>query len=487
MTMKATDPCPPGASTGLNRTEVVGHRTDEWSADHEPQLMELARILHRRRRLIAAIVAFGVMLAGVAGLLVAPKYTATAQVVVEPEQPGPIGSRAEAPRLTDQSAIDTHVTMLASRDHLRRVLEGLAASDRTAPDAALPDPLPQGETASSDAGPQQTSNPALTIGELVRRVNVWFAATTKSGPAASQAIDDLNRGLRVLQERTSRVISVSFTAETPERAAAVANRVVQQYVSDQAQKKRVQANLELTALDDRAAKLKDQLDRTGESIQSLLTGPAATTGDQGGARLRALESEAAASRQAYAGILQWQKDIRDQQEIATPDVRILSLASPPDRPSSTNPIWFIPPMLIACLVLASLLAVVLERLDQGLHNEQDVTDALGLPCIGLVPQLPRSFADRPSSYLLSNPFTPYTEAIRSAVATLHLAEVHPRPRTVLVSSSVPGEGKTTMAVSLAVYAALLGRRVLLVDFDGRHPSALRVLGRPSKAPPSNLQ
>jgi uncharacterized protein involved in exopolysaccharide biosynthesis len=442
--------------------------------------MELARILRRRRRLILTIVAFGVMLAGVAGLLVAPKYTAIAQIVVENEQPGPIGSRGEAPRPTDQSAIDTHVAMLGSRDHLRRMLESLTASDRAAPNEASPDPLPRRETAEGDGAPAHTANPALSLSEMARRVKIWFAAITNSGQAASQALDDLNRGLRVLQERTSRVISVSFTASTPERAAAVANRVVQQYVSDQAGKKRAQSNLELADLDGRAAELRDQLDHASENIQKL-------TGDQGDARLGMLKREAAASREAYAGILQRQWDIRDQQEIAKPEVRIFSLASPPDRPSSANPMLFISPMLVLSLGVASLLAVVLERLDQGLHNEHDVATALGLPCIGLVPQLPRSYARRPSSYLLGNPFTPYTEAIRSAVATLHLAEVHHRPRTVLVSSSVPGEGKTTMAVSLSVYAALLGRRVLLIDFDCRHPSALRVLGRPSKAPPSSLQ
>jgi len=488
MTMKAEDSSPPTAATGLIRSEAPTRCIDEWSADREPHLMEMARILNRRRRLIITIAAFSVMLAGVAGLLVSPKYTATAQIVVESEQPGPLGSREEAPRPTDQSAIDTHVTMLASRDHLRRVLESLATSDRATPGAAAPDSLPRSETADGNGAPAETANPALDLGELARRVKVWLAAITNSGPAASHALDDLNRGLKVLQERTSRVISVSFTAKTPERAAAVANAVVQQYVSDQAAKERAQANLELAALDDRAAKLKSQLDHATESIQSLLRAePTAAASDQVDARLRALEGEAAASREAYAGILQRQKNIRDQLEIAKPEVRIFSLASPPDRPSSTNPIWFIPPMLIASLIAASLLAVVLERLDQGLHNEHDVTDALGLPCIGLVPQLPRSFARRPSSYLLSNPFTPYTEAIRSAVATLHLAEAHHRPRTVLVSSSVPGEGKTTMAVSLAVYAALLGRRVLLVDFDGRHPSALRVLGQPSQTPPSSQQ
>jgi polysaccharide biosynthesis transport protein len=489
MNVRIEDPCPPSAPTGLNRSEAATRSAGEQSADRETHLVQLARILRRRRRLIVTIAAFGVTLAGFTGLLVAPKYTATAQIVVEPEQPGPIGRREEAPRPTDQSAIDTHVMMLSSRDHLRRVLESLAPSDSAARDMAPPDPLPDLETDNVDHEPALDTNP-LTLGELARRVKIWFAAIIDNGSAAGQALNELDRGLKVLQERTSRVISVSFAAKTPERAAAVANRVVGQYVSDQAEKKRAQANLELTALDERAAKLKRQLDDASEKIQVLLLSePAATagTGDAGSVPLRALEREAAGSRQAYAGILQRQKDIRDQLEIAKPEVRIFALALPPDRPSSVNPILFIFPMLIASLIAASLLAVVMERLDQGLHNEQDAIDALGFPCIGLVPRLPRSHADQPSSYLLGKPFTPYTEAIRSTFATLQLAEAHPRPRTVLVSSSVPGEGKTTVTVSLSVYAALLGKRVLLVDFDCRHPSAMRMLGAPAKAASSRLE
>ena len=85
MTLQAGDPCPPSASTGLSRSEAAMPCIDERSTDREPHLMELARTLRRRRRLILTIVAFGVMLAAVAGLLVAPKYTATAQIVVENE------------------------------------------------------------------------------------------------------------------------------------------------------------------------------------------------------------------------------------------------------------------------------------------------------------------------------------------------------------------------------------------------------------------
>jgi uncharacterized protein involved in exopolysaccharide biosynthesis/Mrp family chromosome partitioning ATPase len=500
--MEIRDPFPPGPATFIDQPlpAAPAPRVDERAlAPEEPHLMQLARILRRRRRLIVTIAACGTMLAGVASLLVPPKYTATAQLVVEPQQTAPIGNRVDGSRPTDQSVIDTHVTMLSSRDHLRHVLDSLSGNSAFAvPGQAtaetnatgMPNDYPPRSAAANGAvEPTETMNSAPGFDELVRRAKIWLGAIVGREPAPTRELDALDQGLKVLQERTSRVISVSFTAKSPDKAAAIVNRVVQLYVSGQVEQKRAQANQELAALDERAGKLKTELESASEITQTLLLpqpGAAPGASGKGGeqdARLRALERDAAASGQAYAGLLQRQKDIRDQQETVTPDIRVLSLASPPDRPSSVNPILFIFPALIASLMSASLLAIVLEQLDQGLRNERDVTDALGLPCIGLVPRLPPSYANQPFRYLLSKPLTPYAEAIRSAAATLRLADPHQRPTTILISSSVPGEGKTTIAASLCVYASLLGRRVLLVDFDWRHPSALRALGgRPAEPP-----
>jgi polysaccharide biosynthesis transport protein len=506
MEIKLADAFSPSRTSRINRPLPIGSRRciDEHATDNEPHFLQLARIFRRRRRLIATTAVFGAMLAGALGLLIPPKYTATAQIVVEPQQAGPIGSRAATPRSTDESAIDTHVTMLTSRAHLRRVLDSLSNNSGSAPtsDKASSERKPADRPGdnlaapavdNNDLNPAETMTTASGFGELGGRLKIWLGAIAGTGPASDRELDELERGLKVIQERTSRVLSVSVTAKSSERAATVANRVVQLYLGDQANHTRVQANRELAALDERARNLKSELDKAGEAMRTLLVSQVTAssgTGEEGKeaeARLRALERAAASSGQAYAGILQRERELRGDQEIMTPEVRILSLASPPPRPSSTNPVMFIFPAIVASLIGASLLAIMLERLDQGLHTEHDVTNALGLPCIGLVPQLPRSHADRPSCYLLSKPFTPYIEAIRSALATLHLAVPNLGSRVVLISSSVPGEGKTTLAVSLSVYAALLGKRVLLVDFDSRHPSVLRMLRGTRKDPINNPQ
>jgi len=189
--------------------------------------------------------------------------------------------------------------------------------------------------------------------------------------------------------------------------------------------------------------------------------------------VRELERKAAATGEFYENLIKRREQLRTEE--AVPDMRVLSLASPPDRPSSLSPLLFILPCLIVFSVGGSLLAVARERLDPGLCSTQDVSDSLGVPCIGFVPLIRHLGNARPHEYLLEHPFAAYTEAIRSLVAVLQLAAPGGAPKVILVSSSVPQEGKTTLAVSFAVYAALIGRRVLLVDLDFRHPTVSREL------------
>jgi polysaccharide biosynthesis transport protein len=483
-------------------TNVIrAHGFSEQTMDRDLHVVPLASILRRRRRLILTVAVVGAMLAGAVGLLIPPRYTATAQLIVESQQADSVGGLATTTRATDESAIDTQVTMLSSPDHLRRVLGSLSQERKfratpeaeTKPDAIASNPADDKaspafvgeEPAAISASPTE----ALSVGELGRRLKVWFGAPFSNGNTSARDLDEVERRLKVMQERRSRVISVSFTATNPERAASVANRVVELHIARQAEEKRIQANQELNRIEKRVAELKAESERTGEAIQTSLEQrlAAGVGGREGELRLRELEHDAAANGQSYAGLLRRQAEIRDQQENVLPDATILSLATPPDRPSSPNPILFVFPALIVSLICGSLLVVVRERLDRGLRCERDVTDALGIPCIGLVPQLSRSNSARLYHCLLNKPFMPYTEAIRSAAATLQLAAPQRAPVTVLISSSVPGEGKTTMAISLAAYAAHLGKRVLLVDFDFRHPSVLRRLHGKSEKSIQDLQ
>jgi Mrp family chromosome partitioning ATPase len=191
------------------------------------------------------------------------------------------------------------------------------------------------------------------------------------------------------------------------------------------------------------------------------------------ARLRELQREATAFAQLYDSLVQRQKVVLEGGN-GQPDVRILSLASIPNRPSSFSPLLFILPAMVFASIGAGLVAVLLDQLDGTLRTERDVTDALGVPCIGAVPLLKRQGKLHPHQLVLQD--ARYTEAIRSVVAAALLADPEKSPKVFLVTSSVPAEGKTTLAISFAAYAASIQRRVLLIDLDFGHPSIASQLG-----------
>jgi capsular exopolysaccharide synthesis family protein len=83
---------------------------------------------------------------------------------------------------------------------------------------------------------------------------------------------------------------------------------------------------------------------------------------------------------------------------------------------------------------------------------------------------------RPHQYLREKPLSAYAEAIRGVHTALKLSNPANPPKVVLVTSSLPEEGKTTFAVSLATLVARSQKRVLLIDLDLRHPSVHRELG-----------
>ncbi|MNE11938.1 Tyrosine-protein kinase YwqD [compost metagenome] len=123
----------------------------------------------------------------------------------------------------------------------------------------------------------------------------------------------------------------------------------------------------------------------------------------------------------------------------------------------------------------------MEMLDDGLLTADDVEARLGLPTLGSVPLL-MSIADRkdrhmpPTEYLLARPLSGFAEAFRSLRTSILYARLGQAVKVVTVTSALPGEGKTTTSVCLAISAAQAGSRVVVVDCDIRRRNVSRLLG-----------
>ena len=217
-----------------------------------------------------------------------------------------------------------------------------------------------------------------------------------------------------------------------------------------------------------------------QTIEIQLDGYKSRSTENRGAevQLRELERQADTSRTLYEALPHpLQGDAR-----AAGDHRARRAAgrASPRRPTGRRrpaPKLFAAAGFLASGMLAALLALLLDRLDRGLRSAREVESALGLPTLALVPQLDKlKRGQRPYQYLMDKPLSAYTEAIRGVYMALKLTNIDRAPKVILVTSSLPEEGKTTIAVSLATFAARSHKRVLLIDLDLRHPSVHRELG-----------
>lgn len=126
------------------------------------------------------------------------------------------------------------------------------------------------------------------------------------------------------------------------------------------------------------------------------------------------------------------------------------------------------------LVVGLCLAVFRDRLDTSISSAEDLEALTDIPLLGTIQS--DAAATQKNGALALREATPWAEAFRVLRTNLQFVNVDRRERMFVVSSSVPGEGKTTTAVNLAVTLALAGQRVALVECDLRRPRIAERLG-----------
>lgn len=547
-------------------------------------LREMLRILWRRRWLIGATAVGCVLVTGLVLSQITPRYTATAQVLVDPRQTNVVDIEQVLSGLpANAETIQSEMEVISSRNLAMRVVDRLKLSE-----------LPE-------------FNPTLNGGQ-----SAWLgwlrrdsSATAPDAVTQNRVVDTFLSRLTVKVAGRSRVIDVSFVSTDPALAASVANTVAELYLTEQMESKfeatrrasawlsdrleqlRIDAEAaelaaarfkaentgaasapraaaddhvrqlaadtllartsidesrnrlaQLTALRDQPFRVDaswptDALRLLAEQVESLSTqrddlahdlGPrhprmveasakveaarkqltdtlapmitAATAAlseaeqklvdlqaesarasnmvsgsNEAVVRLRTLEREALASRALFETFLTRFKQTSEQEGLAQADARQISSASVPVEASFPNNRLLMLLSVVAGLGLGVVLAFVAEQLDNGFRSADQIESLLGLPTIGHIPAL-KSLGVKdmtPDAYVSSKPTSSYAEALRMVRTSLLLSLADQPPRVLVVTSALPGEGKTTTILSLARLAAMSGEKVIVVDADLRRP------------------
>lgn len=185
-----------------------------------------------------------------------------------------------------------------------------------------------------------------------------------------------------------------------------------------------------------------------------------------------LQREVDTNRSLYDGLLQRYKDIGVAGGIGANNISIVDRAQMPRSPYKPNLMNNLSVALAVGLLLGLGAAVGLESLDETLKVPEDIEGKLGLPLMGAIPLLEKGMSVEEA---MADPRSALSEAYYSVRTALQFSTNDGVPRSLLVTSARPSEGKSTTATCLARNFAKLGMNILLVDGDLRNPSLHRIL------------
>ena len=288
---------------------------------------------------------------------------------------------------------------------------------------------------------------------------------------AEQAILDL--GLNITPEALLRKLSVSgdgrtslitITAvdATPQGAAAIANAVAGAYA-------RSSRDANQRSLSSAADEVRRSLEATHRQIAALDASEAIRPST-------ANQAELQASRNLYGTLLAQLQKLQSAQELETGSISIVGTAVADPVPTSPKPVRDAALGLAVGLVLGLGIAFISNSLDTRLKSPEEASAAYAAPLLGQIPDERTKKGETVDAAVLAFPDGPVAESYRGLRNNMEFVNFDRSIKTLMVTSAIPGEGKSTVAANLSVVLAQAGWRVVLVVVDFRRTAAESLLG-----------
>ena len=213
-----------------------------------------------------------------------------------------------------------------------------------------------------------------------------------------------------------------------------------------------------------------------------------------------LKRDVDVNRQLYEGLLEKLKEAGVTAGLRSNNIHIVDAARTPMYPTEPN----IPRNLAFAFVLGLTtgigMAFLLENMDNTVRTTEQAQMISGLPALGMIPMGSKNGLDAGGKKLMSisssreavelvtqaRPQSQMAESYRALRTSLLLSNLGTPPKTIMITSARPQEGKTTTSINTAIVLAQKGVRVLLIDADLRRPSVHKTLGMGPRSGLSNV-
>jgi len=191
-------------------------------------------------------------------------------------------------------------------------------------------------------------------------------------------------------------------------------------------------------------------------------------------QLGVLEREVAANKQLYDLFIGRFKETSATNDLQSAVGRVVDRATPMEIAARPKKMQIIGIAFVLALLLAVVAALLLDRLDNTIKASEEVESRLGVGVLSAVPII-GGRKDAAKKAYLADTNSVFSEAIRTARTGVLLSSIDEDSKVLVITSSVPGEGKTTFAMNLA-FAHAQTKKVLLIDADMRRPTIAKTLG-----------
>jgi polysaccharide biosynthesis transport protein len=287
----------------------------------------------------------------------------------------------------------------------------------------------------------------------------------------SVTVDEFRQRVKADAPTNSTLVTVTVQDGDPQRAANLANAIGNQLIaaSDSVYGKNSQVQDFIAG---QISATQVQIQDTQTQIDSLAGLKSRT--DAEAVQLQALRDRITSLRASYAALLGLPGSGANAVTVVDP-------ATAPLAPSSPRVLLNTLLAALVGLLLALGIAFTMEYLDDTVKSPEDVESATGLATLGTVLKM-KGEKGRSEFYRLATllyPRGPAAEAYRTLRTNLEFASVDEPVKTLLVTSSIPSEGKTTTSGNLAVAFAQAGRSVILLDADLRKPGVHKLFDLPN--------